>query len=86
MSYLDSVLEQVANNPPSSIDPGFAKRDPVDPKLMALMSLLKGDPILTEACLAWVKQKKDELTVSKITLLRGAEWVRENLGVTRDEQ
>jgi len=79
-SYLESVLEKVANNPPSSIDPGFAKRDPLNPKLLALVALLKDDDILTEACLSWIKQKKDELTVSKITLLRGVDWVKENLG------
>ena len=46
--------------------------------MLALVALIKDDPILIEATLAWVKQKKDELTVSKITLLRGVDWVKEN--------
>ena len=78
MSYLEQVLDEVNQGMPP-ITSGFTTPTRLDPKLVQIVHLIKDDPIMVEATLAWIKQKLDEVTVAKITLLRGQGWVQEKM-------
>lgn len=58
---------------------------PLSLALRKLAAELDGDEVLAEAVLAWVKEKKRELTLQKLVALRGQEWVNQQIAAMESQ-
>lgn len=68
----EAELTHQVENPPSA-------------RLQVLINEIGGDDVLTEAALAWVRNKKREMVIAKLVALRGEDWVREHIQVMEGE-